>query len=287
MRGHLADLLGPALRSGRCEAVEEVAKPYAARVIATLMGVAVEDAAQLAEWAHWIQSAFDPLKLAAARPQIEAATSGFTAHARDLVAQRRARDADDLLSRLLATEVGGDRLSAEEVVHLVTAVLIGGVDTTQSQLAHGLRLFAEHPGQWAAMVADRTLVASAVLEVLRFEPITPFTARMTTVDVVFRDVTFPAGTVVLAAAATANRDPAVYRDPDVFDVRAERRPRPLTFGAGPHVCLGASLATAELQEAFAFLAERAPRLALDGQPRYDTVTGIYGLASLPLRFPPS
>ena len=167
-------------------------------------------------------------------------------------------------------------------------VLVGGVDTTQSQLAHALRLFAEHPDQWARLRDEPELASAAVEEVLRFEPITPFTARIALEEVEYRDVTFPEGTVVLVCAHTGNRDPATYENPDRFDITADRgSPKPLTFGAGPHYCLGANLARAELQEALAFLAPRMPDLALDGEPEFGSIDGIYGLDALPIRWSPA
>jgi cytochrome P450 len=177
-------------------------------------------------------------------------------------------------------------LSEEECVNLVLNVLIGGVDTTQSQLAHTIRLLAEHPDQWAALAADSSLAERAVEEALRYEPITPFTARITVEEVTYRDVTFPVDTVVMVCAFTANRDlPEGSGDAEAFDITAERpRARPLTFGAGVHYCLGANLARLELREALAFLAERSPRLELAGEPVFESITGIYGLSELPVRF---
>jgi cytochrome P450 len=173
-------------------------------------------------------------------------------------------------------------------VHLVSAVLVGGVDTTQSQLSHGIRLFAERPDQWRLLAEDPELVGAAVEEVLRFEPIAPLTARITLEDVEFRDVSFPAGTIVLACALTANHDPEQYEGPDELDISADRgRAKALTFGAGPHFCLGASLARAELGEAFGFLAPWLRELALDGEPVYDTPLGVYGLRELPITFTPA
>jgi cytochrome P450 len=172
-----------------------------------------------------------------------------------------------------------------ECVNLVLNVLIGGVDTTQSQLAQGIRLFCQHPEQWELLRSDPGLVPAAVEEVLRFEPITPVTARITTEDVEFRDVTFPEGTVVMVSSFNGNRDPLAIEDPDTFDIAADRdREKPLTFGAGIHYCLGANLARAELQEAFRFLSERIARIELDGEPEFESIHGIYGLGRLPIRF---
>lgn len=165
--------------------------------------------------------------------------------------------------------------------------LVGGVDTTQSQLAQAVALFAARPDQWERLAAESALVPRAVEEVLRFEPITPFTARLVSEEVEHRGVTFPAGTVILVSAFSANRDlgEGGGADPERFDITADRgRARPLTFGAGIHHCLGANLARAELEEALGFLAPRMPGLALAGEAAYGSVAGIYGLEELPIRF---
>ncbi len=124
----------------------------------------------------------------------------------------------------------------------------------------------------------------AVEESLRYEPITPFTARITTEELTYRDVTFPEGTIVMVSAFTGNRDPD-DGSADQFDITAERAAtRTLTFGAGVHYCLGANLARAELQEGLTFLAQHMHGLQLDGEPVFESVSGIYGLAELPIRF---
>jgi cytochrome P450 len=202
-----------------------------------------------------------------------------------LLASRRESPGDDLISTLIAAEQEGDRLSDAECVNLVLNVLIGGVDTTQSQLAQGIRLFAEHPDQWRLLAERPELVPQAVDEVIRFEPITPFTARIVDEEFEYRDVTFPAGTVVMVCAYTGNRD--LTEDgasPDEFDITVARSDKVLTFGAGIHYCLGANLAKAELEEALTFLAPRMPGLRLDGEARLGTIQGIYGVESLPIRF---
>ncbi|MFI5004954.1 MAG: cytochrome P450, partial [Solirubrobacterales bacterium] len=269
-----------------CEFVEDIAKPYPSQAIAHVMGVPLQDAPRLHHWSNWIQRQFDAISMVEERAGIERAVAEFYEYAWELLRARRESPGDDLISLLIAAEEQGDRLSDVECVNLVLNVLIGGVDTTQSQLAHAIRLLAEHPDQWALLAERPELAGAAVEEALRFEPITPFTARIVVEELTFRDVTFPAGTIVMVCAFTGNRDlPADAGDPDAFDIRCDRkRARALTFGAGVHNCLGASLARVELQEALAFLAPRMPRLELAGEPVFEGITGIYGLAELPLRF---
>ena len=279
MRGFLEQLWSE-LDGSSCELVEAIAKPYPSLTIATVMGAPLSDAPRLHEWSNLIQRQFDGPSLEALRERIEQACAEFYVWCDALLAARRGDPGDDLVSVLIAAEEDGDRLTDVELVNLVLNVLIGGVDTTQAQLAHALRLFAERPDQWTLLRERPDLVPQAVEEVLRHEPITPFTARLLTEGEVFRDVDLPAGTLLMISAVTGNRDGA--GDP-AFDITADRSgARLMTFGAGIHHCLGANLARAELEEALTFLAPRMPGLRLTQEPVYGTVQGIYGLDALHL-----
>src|SRR5437764_1427457 len=166
----------------------------------------------------------DPEQLATMQRKV----AEFYAWVRPLIARRRETPSDDLISSLILAEEEGERLSDVELENLVLNVLVGGVDTTQSQLAHAIRLLAERPEQWAALREDPDeLAPRAAEEALRYEPITPLTARLTVEPVEINGVTFPEGSVVAVCAFTANRDEA----PDDFDIRAPRETkRMLTFG---------------------------------------------------------
>ncbi len=295
MREFLAGLWADACAAGtgedgvvRCEFVEAFAKPYPSQTIARVMGAPLADAPRLHHWSNWIQRQFDAEGMATEREGIERAVEEFYEYAEALVAARREDPReDDLVSRLIAAEEDGERpLSDVECINLVFNVLVGGVDTTQSQLAHAIRLLAQHPEQWELLCECPELAERAVEEALRYEPITPFTARITTAEVTYRGVTFPQGTVVMVCAHTGNRDLAPEEGPpEEFDIAADRgRARTLTFGAGVHYCLGANLARLELREALTFMAERMSGLRLDGEVEYETIMGIYGLARLPIAF---
>jgi cytochrome P450 len=215
-------------------------------------------------------------------PEIEQAVTESTQYVAALLDSRREDPRDDLISQLLAAEEHGDKLTHDELTELVLNVIAGGIDTTQSQLAHALRIFAAYPDQWRLLAGDpETYAPRAVTEVLRFEPVAPFTARIAASDIEHRGVTFPAGTIVAVCAERANRD---QPDGEGFDITADRDGRLFTFSAGAHYCLGANFARAELEEALKFLAPRTPGLALDGEPLLGGVEGIYNVESLPVRW---
>ncbi|MBV8950396.1 MAG: cytochrome P450 [Actinobacteria bacterium] len=271
--------------AGETEFVDDFARRLPSMVIAELLGLPGQ-AERLADWSDALQGVF---KLTAAqhRQETEAAYLEVYSYVAELVAERRVRPGEDLVSTLATITAEGDRLTDDECVSLITSVIAGGTDTTQAQLAHGMRLFAEHRDQWERLRADIALAPRAANEVLRFEPITPFTARLVVEEMHYRDVTFPRDTVVFVCSATANRDASAFDAPDRFDITADRQNTPiLTFGYGGHYCLGANLARAELAETFAFLAPRMLDLELREPPVFGPPTGIYTMESVPLRFRP-
>jgi cytochrome P450 len=277
LRALVEQLWSPVAGQRRCEFVSTLAEPLPSQAIALLLGVP-GDAPLLARWSVLLQEVFK-FRLDVMGPQVEQAYAEVRAYVSDLLERRRAEPGEDLVSVLAS----GEAITDDEAATLVSSVISGGTDTTTAQLAHGLRLFAEHPEQWQALREDPSLVDRAVEEVLRFEPITPFTARICKSDVELRDVLFPAGTVLFVCAATANRDPQVFEEPERFDITKERgSAAPLTFGFGAHYCVGAYLARAELAETFRYLAPRTPDLRLAGEPVLGPTTGIYAVESLPL-----
>ena len=283
MRGFIAELFEAIGGAGQCEAVAALTRPYPAMTIATVVGAPTADAERLAAWSRWIQLQFDGPTLAEHRDEVERACEELYAYLDVLVAAKRAAPGDDLLSTLIAARDGDDRLDDDELRNLVLNVLVGGVDTTQSQLAHALRLFAGHSEQWALLAREPDLASNAVSEVIRVSPVTPFTARIVLEEFEHRGVLFPADTLVFICTHAANRDEA--GGGAGFDITREGAgKRALTFGAGIHYCLGANLARAELEEALAHLAPRMPGLELAGEPEYDSVHGVYGLVALPLRW---
>ena len=225
-----------------------------------------------------MQRQFDVRALATELPRIERACAEVYDYVEALLDERRAAPADDLLSTLLAAEEEGDRLSHAECVNLVLNVLAGGVDTTQASSPRPAAVRRAPGPVGAAGRGPGAGGPAAYARCCRFEPITPFTARICVEPVELPRGGFPAGSIVAICAAQANREGAAG---DRFDITAERDGRVLTFGAGAHYCLGANLATAELEEALTFLVPRMPASPPDG-PACGGVEGICQVESLPL-----
>jgi cytochrome P450 len=287
MRTVVGELFDRVAASGECELVADVCEPYPIPIICELLGAPPQDWKLFSGWATDIFRIFNN-NLAEDLPFIERASGELYEYVTAMVAERRTDPRDDLLSDLIAIEEEGDRLSTDEMTMLATAVLMAGTDTTRNQLACSVALFCEHPDQWALLAEQPELAPRAVEESMRYLGAVRGTARIASEDIVYRDVLFPAGTLVATSLAGANRDPEAFDDPDVFDITRDRATAQMTFGAGIHHCMGAALARAELQEALPLLARRMPGLTRSGDIEWKPSNfGIWGPARLPLRFEPS
>ena len=200
----------------------------------------------------------------------------------DLIERRRADPRPDLLTDLIVAEEAGGRLSTTEMLHIVVSVIMAGTDTTRNQLAIGLHLLADHPEHWE-LLGDRAYLEFAVEEILRFAPIGYVLTRVPDVDIAIRDLTIPAGTMVVINVGAANRRDDLA-DANAFDAGRDPSPQHLTFGFGLKYCMGANLARAEMVEALAVLRSRFASIAHDGQARFRQVGFIDGPLELPLRF---
>jgi cytochrome P450 len=288
MREVVNDLVDPVAPTGRADIAVDICEPYPIPIICELLGAPRED------WQLFSRLAEDVLRIFNGNvleelDVIKAAQAELDEYSRGLIADRRNDPRDDLITDLIAAEEEGDRLSTDELVMMVDAVIVGGTDTTRNQLGCAVGLLSEHPDQWKLLADDPSISPRAVEELMRYFGAVRGTARFASEDIEYRGVTFPAGTIVMTSLAMANRDATVFDDPGTFDITREPSGQPqLTFGSGIHYCLGAALARAELQEALPILAARMPDLAVDGTIEWKpATTAIFGPVHLPVTFTPT
>jgi cytochrome P450 len=287
MRDVINGLVDEVAGAGRADFTTDICEPYPIPIICELLGAPKKDWQLFSRWAGDILEIFsadvvDKIDLII-RTQDE-----LGEYTRGLIEERRSKPADDLLTDLIAAEEAGDKLSTDELVMMVNAVIVGGTDTTRNQLGCAVSLFANHPEQWALLAERAELAPRAVEESMRYFGAVRGTARFASCDIEYRDVLFPAGTFIAVGLAEANRDSTVFAQPERFDITSEPSGQPqVTFGSGIHYCLGAALARAELQEALPLLARRMPKLSIDGDITWKPEgVGIFGPAHMPVTFSP-
>ena len=282
MRSILESLLAPVIERGRCEFMAEVAEHYPIQVMCEVLGVPSSDHEDFATWIRAIAWSLS-IELAAHIDEAEWGMKNLDDYVTGLIADRRAHPGDDLATVLVHAREAGDSLTDDELRSLVIGLLFAGYDTTRNQLGLAMWVFAQHQDQWALLAERPELARNAVEESMRFRAAVATAPRLVAEDLEFEGYRLQAGTLLFLSTEGANRDPSAYDRPDVFDITAEREPQ-LTFGGGPHFCLGANLARAEMQEALTMLAQAMPGLALDGEPEWRSPAGIFGPETLPLRF---
>ncbi len=250
---------------GRMDVIADLALPVPSTLICQMMGVPVADRPRFTEWTA--KATFGLAADIAPREVLEEATTAgmsLAGYFQELIEARRANLTDDLLSALIRAEEAGERLSPMELLSQSIGLLIAGFETTIGLIGNGVRQLIRHPEALARLRAEPALIERAVEECLRFDGPIILTARILHADVEFGGRIIPKNAKVWAMLAAANRDPAVFPEPDRFDVA--RTPNPhLAFGGGPHFCLGAHLARVEAQIAIGELVRRFDDLALDSE----------------------
>jgi cytochrome P450 len=281
--GVITELVDPVTTAGHCDVVADIARQYPIPIISGLLGAPRQDWQLFSDWADDIFKLLT-WNVANDAPVIMAAFDELDAYIGDMVARRRRSLTDDLISELIRAEDDGDRLTGDELVMLAEALLMAGTDTTRNQLAAAVQDLCDHPKQWALLAEHPELAPQAVEELMRHSPVIFGTIRKAVVDVELDGVTVPAGTIVMVNTAAANRDPAVFDDPDRLDITREGPASMLTFGGGIHYCLGAHLARAELAEALTMMTRRMPNARPSGPGPWKPLLGITGPTTLPIEF---
>jgi cytochrome P450 len=238
-----ATRLVAALPAGGGELRRGVAGPLAVAAVARSLGLDRVEPATVLRWYDAIVAGVSGV--AAGRPVPENAHAAFAE-----------------LSAAVSLDVGGD-LSTSEVVSNAAVIMFGGIETTEGMIANALHHLFGHPDQLAAVRADRSLLPNAIEESLRLEPSAASIDRYATRDVELGGASIAAGDFVVVSIAGANRDPAVFDDPDAFDIRRENARLQIGFAHGPHVCPGMHLARLEARAAIGALLDSFPRLRAD------------------------
>ncbi|MDQ2836673.1 MAG: cytochrome P450 [Actinomycetota bacterium] len=279
----LADQLAEAGSGGSpVDLIPYYAEPLPVQVIAELLGIPRADWGLLRPWSNAIVKMYEYEVSDDRRQAAETAAAEFVDYLRELVASRRAHLAEDLISSLIAeTDSDGARLSEDELVTTCTLLLNAGHEATVNVVGNGIRALGQHGEQWQRLLDDPALVPVAVEELIRYDSPLQLFERTAITDTAIGDITVEAGQKIAALLGSANRDHAVFSEPDRFDVGRVDNPH-LGFGAGIHFCVGAPLARLELQTSLHTLLHRFPRLRLAGEPAPRSEFVIRGVSSLPV-----
>ncbi len=270
---------------GGIDVVADIAAPIPLRVICDMMGVPEEDRPGVLANSTVILSGGDPELIEGDDPLTAFLVAGMEMAAlmERLAGERMTDPRDDLTTALVTTEVDGERLSNQEIASFFILLLVAGNETTRNALSQGLLALAEHPGERARWAADPSLDRSGVEEVVRWVSPVTWMRRTATQDGEIDGHRFSAGDKFLLFYGAANRDPAVFADPQRFDVGRDPNPH-VGFGSkGPHFCLGAHLARRELQVTFRAIFDQLPDLEVTGPPHRLASSFVNGLKRLPAR----
>jgi len=270
---------------GRCDFIPDVAAAIPMDVISELMGIPEADRLRLRRLSDTVvhrEEGSGEVSQQAMQASLELRT-----YFADWVADAKRRDRDDLTATILRAEIGGERLSEEEVIGFLFLLVIAGHETTTHLLGNAIFWLWRHPRQRALVVADASRVPAWIDETLRFDTVTQGVARTLDADVRLHGRTLREGERVTLLLASANRDERVFPDPDSFDIERDTSGL-LSFGTGTHFCLGASLARLEARLVLARTVERIGGFEIDeaGIERVRSNT-VRGFKALPLEFSPS
>jgi cytochrome P450 len=283
---HIADELLDAVQDqGQMDLVQDFAYPLPINVISDMLGVPQADRPQIRVWSEALATGMGALGRRDERTL--AHMRAFASYAMQLVAEKRQHPADDMTSQLVQLEEEGDHLSEAEMLSMITLLIFAGHETTSNLIGIGTLTLLDHPDQLEQLKADLSLVPSAVEELLRFNgPVFMGAPRFATEDLELAGQPIKKGDVLMIALSSANRDEALFTQPDELDI-ARTLNRHIAFGQGIHICLGAPLARLEGEIAFTTLLRRMPNLCLSVPRESITWRGslnLRGVTALPVAF---
>ncbi len=284
VRLRAGEIIDRVAREGACDFVTDLAADLPLQVIAELVGIPQEDRGKVFEWSNRLIGFDDPEYVGDREEQKRYAMEVYL-YANQLAEQRRAEPKDDLTSVLMNGEVDGERLTEMEFDLFFLLLIVAGNETTRNAISGGMLALIEHPDQRARLLADPRLITTATEEILRWvSPVNCF-RRTATQDTEIGGQPVRENDKVVMFYPAANRDPAVFRHPDVFDVG--RTPNDhLAFGIGTHFCIGNALARLEIRIMFEELLRRLPDIELAGPIERLRSSFINGIKRMPVRFTP-
>jgi cholest-4-en-3-one 26-monooxygenase len=270
--------------AGSCDFVSDVAAELPLQAIAELMGVPQEDRRKLFEWSNRMIGADDPefQKDTVGMEAANGAAAELFMYAQGLADLRRADPQDDIISKLLAAEVEGDRLGELEFEMFFLLLAVAGNETTRNATAHGMKALIDHPDQFDKLKADPELLPGAIEEILRWATPVMYFRRTALEDYEVGGTLIKAGDKVVMWHISANRDETVFDQPFEFDIERSPNEHIAFGGGGPHFCLGANLARMELRLIFDEITRRLPDMALDGDVEYLRSNFIGGIKHMPV-----
>ncbi|MGC5054232.1 cytochrome P450 [Micromonospora sp. DT48] len=282
----LDDLVRAASPHGSVDLVAHYASLLPVTVIAEILGVPAQQRQRFLDWGEAMSPALDLGLSLGQYHRVETAIRQLNVWLREHFARLRAEPGDDLLSQLVHQDSDGDGLTEDELVALAGLLLAAGFETTVNLLGTGTAVLLAHPEQLALLRAEPHRWPNAVEEILRYDAPVQTTARYCRSDTEVAGVRLRRGEIVVPMLGGANRDPAVFTEPDRFDVTRANARDHLAFSSGAHYCLGANLARLEGEVGLRSLFERYPDLALDGAPRRRSTRVLRGYDHLPVRLKP-
>jgi cytochrome P450 len=282
----VTDLLDAVQHLSTFDFMQKVARPMPMQVIARMLGI---EAAQHADFAVWSDNLATfigaPTPTHAQARRAQASLLAMARYFEVLVAQRRTAPRDDLLGRLVQAEAAGKIHGSTELLAQCAMLLFAGQETTRNLLCNGLHALLSHPAQWQRLQQAPELLPSAVRELLRYDSPVQYTGRRVVADVVLHGQALRRGDLVVPLIGAANRDPDRHPQPDVLDIE-HRDGGSISFGSGPHVCIGAMLTRMEAEVVFKHVLQRMPHVRLADAPAHWSANPAYrGLEHLQVLLP--
>lgn len=268
--------------------IEDFAYPLPVEIFCQMLGIPEEDHPVFRFWVNCIARSLDPVMGAVERGELMGHIDDMHEFIEQLVADKRGRDDDDILSSLIHAEDDGQSLTREDLTAQIMTLYVAGHEPTAGLVGNGMLALLDHPDQWALLQSDRSLLRNAVSELLRYDGPNQFVRRVATRDMDFDTpdgtVTIPAGSVIYASPGSANRDGTRWGvSVDDVDITRPDAGQHLQFGAGVHACLGSHLARLQAETMFTALLDRFEGIELAGEPDWNTRMVIRGLNRLPVR----